>query len=311
MITDQPLFTHVWENEDDFSPEDGSVYIFASASEDRGRLEADWRSARPTIGFLEVTKQGRWEIEINSGGEPTLLRTRSKVALQEFISKLKPGSSIYLDITGMAHATWAPLLRACLDAGRTVRVIYTEPIDYTKNPAPTEGDIYDLSERIEGIQPIPGFARLSGDTSVGEVFVPLLGFEGTRFAFVRESVQPAGERIIPVIGLPGFRPEFPFASYLGNRPPLLEGRVWKRIRYARANCPFSLYYLLEKLRNEFPGHLLKIAPIGTKPHGLGAVLFALKHSNQTELVYDHPIKKAGRTKGKARLLVYRISEFLS
>jgi hypothetical protein len=81
--------------------------------------------------------------------------------------------------------------------------------------------------------------------------------------------------------------------------------------FARANCPFSLYYALEDVGEKFPKHLLKVAPIGTKPHALGAVLFALSNPDTTELVYDNPVRKAGRTSGRARMLVYAISEFLS
>jgi hypothetical protein len=56
-----------------------------------------------------------------------------------------------------------------------------------------------------------------------------------------------------------------------------------------------------------PVDLLKIAPIGTKPHALGAVLFCLSRPDSVELVYDHPIRKANRTIGASRLLVYTIS----
>jgi hypothetical protein len=52
---------------------------------------------------------------------------------------------------------------------------------------------------------------------------------------------------------------------------------------------------------------LQIAPIGTKPHALGAVLFCLSRPRSVELVYDHPIRKLGRTTGASRLLVYDVS----
>jgi hypothetical protein len=57
----------------------------------------------------------------------------------------------------------------------------------------------------------------------------------------------------------------------------------------------------------FPRDTMKVAPIGTKPHAMGAVLFALASSKTVELVYDHPIRKATRTAGKARLLLYEVS----
>jgi hypothetical protein len=50
--------------------------------------------------------------------------------------------------------------------------------------------------------------------------------------------------------------------------------------------------------------------IGTKPHALGAVLFSLMSGCPTELVYDHPIRKPGRTDGTERLLVYHVSAII-
>jgi hypothetical protein len=173
---------------------------------------------------------------------------------------------------------------------------------------PTEGEIFDLSERILGIAPIPGFAsfaRVKDDFC----FVALLGFEGTRVAYLLEQVQPVGDRIIPIVGVPGFRAEYPFATYTGNRLPLMESDAWRRVRFADANCPFSLYYLLQQLSDEYGGSYLKIAPVGTKPHAIGAALFVIDDPSRRELVYDHPVRKAERTTGIARLLAYDVSGF--
>ncbi len=307
---DLPIFTEVHE-EESFYPEVGAVYLFAPGGEQRGRIEAEWRAARPSVSFVEVKRQEQQAVSfVRSGTEEETFSTRAGRRLRAFIDSFTTGATVYIDITGMSYSTWAPLLRACLESGRATRAVYIEPYVYTKSPTPTEGDIYDLSEGVEGIRALPGFVRLARPSAAGECFIPLLGFEGTRFAHVREHVQP-GEFIVPVIGVPGFRPDFPFAAYLGNRPALSEARAWTKVRYARANCPFSLYYLLEEIRDEHSGRLLKVAPIGTKPHGLGAVLFALMNPTVTELVYDHPVRKAGRTEGKSRLLVYRVSEFVS
>lgn len=308
---DQPLFTKTWEDEDAFRPEDGAVYIFASALEERGEIEAEWRSARPLVRFIEVVQQEPFSITLETNGVRHELPTRASRRLSTFFQSLPAGAPVYLDITSMGHSTWAPLVKACARESRALRVVYSEPIEYARSRTPTEGDIFDLSSRIEGISPLPGFARLATGGRGADCFVPLLGFEGTRFAYLREHVQPVGERIVPVIGVPGFRPEFPFFAYLGNRPPMVETKAWRRVRYTKANCPFSLYYLLETISTSHADCFLKIAPIGTKPHALGAVLFAMNHADRSELVYDHPVRKAGRSTGHARLLVYFVSEFLA
>ena len=201
-------------------------------------------------------------------------------------------------------------LAGCLRTRQEVVVVYVEPYEYRPSLTPTESDIYDLSERIEGLAPLPGFARLreSGDRSV---FVPLLGFEGTRVSYLISQLEPPGGKIVPIVGVPGFRAEYPFATYLGNRVPLVQTQAWKRARYAVANCPFDVFYVLQEIEAEFPNHVLKVAPIGTKPHAIGAVLFAIANPGVVELVYDHPIRKAQRTEGTARLLAYHVSSLLS
>ena len=142
------------------------------------------------------------------------------------------------------------------------------------------------------------------------LFVPLLGFEGARLTFMTEHVLPEREHVWPVIGVPGFRPEYPFYSFLGNSLPLRESGAWHSVRFAAANCPFSLYYVLAELSNENPGRFLRVAPIGTKPHAVGAVLYYLTHEATVEILYDHPVPDAGSTVGVSRMCVYDLSGFL-
>jgi hypothetical protein len=216
--------------------------------------------------------------------------------------------SAYLDVTGLSHHVWAPLLQSAMQVLERVRVVYAEPADYSFSPNPTEGAIFDLSERVEGIRPIPGFTVLR-DADEDSCFIPLLGFEGTRFAFLLEHVQPASDRVFPIVGVPGFRPEFPFHTYLGNKSVLEVAEARRRIHYAIANDPFSLYFVLEHIADRFPGSAIKVAPIGTKPHAVGAVLFAMARPDTVEIVYDHPIRSTKRTSGRARVLVYHVSAF--
>jgi len=189
-------------------------------------------------------------------------------------------------------------------------VVYVEPTDYRHSAAPTEGEIFDLSERIAGVAPIPGFASLNEVADENSRFVPLLGFEGVRLAHILEHVQPQGRKITPIIGVPGFRAEYPFYSFLGNRSVLVKTGAWRNTMFAPAFSPFSLFYVLEELANESDIVHLKIAPIGTKPHALGAVLFALTRPSMVELVYDHPVRKPERTQGTGRLWVYHLSAFI-
>ncbi|MBJ7547488.1 hypothetical protein JHC42_11630, partial [Pseudomonas sp. OA3] len=211
------------------------------------------------------------------------------------------------DITGLTHSVWAGILKSAILAKLEVLVVYVEPDVYSRSSAPVEGQIYDLSASIQGISPLPGFATLSSRNSDLFTFVPLLGFEGPRLRYIVEQIQPGYEFITPIVGSPGFKPWYVFETYIGNKGTLTETSAWQAVRYAPANCPFSCYYLLEEISRDNQDRALKIALIGTKPHALGAVLFTLTSTTSVELVHDHPIRKAGRTGGTARLLVYHVS----
>jgi len=308
-VHDRPVFTLAHDSVADFLPASGSVYVAGRSVEARSEHITEWRRRAHEVTFVDVVREERDRIVIDdANGKQQVIALRSREQVAALLSSIKR-DTIYLDVTGLRHPTWAVLLRGALEARENLVVVYVEPRDYRPSLAPTDTDIYDLSESIEGLAPLPGFASLRemGDQSC---FVPLLGFEGARVSYLISQLEPAGGKIIPVVGVPGFRPEYPFATYVGNRIPMLHTEAWKKVRYAVANCPFDLYYTLEEIATEFPHHILKIAPIGTKPHALGAVLYAIANPESVELVYDHPIRKARRTEGTARLLEYHVSRLM-
>ncbi len=305
-IRDRPILTDVYQGLGEFVPQPGSAYIYGTSAEKRSAHSSTWEQQAADVGFFPVLQQEDETVEIEVMGSPRLLALRSGRQLSDFWLKTDVRAA-YLDITGLAHHIWAPLLRSALSTIDVVRVVYVEPQDYTYSSFPTEGEIFDLSEKIKGIAPIPGFASLRESREADICFVPLLGFEGPRLAYLLESVQPPRDRIVPIVGVPGFRPEYPFHTYQGNRLPLIQNLSWKNVRFAIANCPFSLFYTLQDIAASYAGNLMKIAPIGTKPHALGAVLYAMTATQPVELVYDHPIRKATRTTGSARALIYHVS----
>jgi len=291
-----------------FAPQAGSGYIFAGGPEERASHVEAWWSAGNVV-LAEIVRQEKATLSVAIEGSLYEAHLRSHLELARLLECLP--EKVYLDITGLAHHVWAPLLRAALPVKRCLWAVYVEPGEYTRTPTPTEGTIYDLSEKISGIAPLPGFATLGDVGDDQYAFVPLLGFEGTRLIHVNEHVQAPGDATVPVIGVPGFRLEYPFVSLKGNRKPLVDGRYWVNVRYATANCPFDLFFSLRGIMRDFQRGYLRIAPIGTKPHGLGAVLFALSAEDRVELIYDHPIRKTGRTTGSGRLCLYDISTFVA
>jgi hypothetical protein len=311
-LHDSPVFTTAFDDWASLSLGYGCSFVFCQSSEDRSIHPPEWQSAMEgnfSTNFVHIINEDLWSFDVKwSEGNVTSVSLRSSQQLESFAAKLS-GDRVYIDITGLSHHVWAPLLRAILSKHQHVFAIYVEPADYSFSKTPTEGEIFDLSVRIRGISPIPGFTSLAQTDQDHVYYVPLLGFEGTRLLYFLNKLEP-GRRVFPVIGVPGFRPEYPFHAYLGNKVGLKDSRSWKNVRFARANCPFSLFYVLEDIAEAHPGDVMLVAPIGTKPHGLGAVLFALSRPDSVELVYDHPIRKSGRTSGRDHLLVYELSSLV-
>lgn len=246
---------------------------------------------------------------IDSNAGTVVVPLRNKSAIGKFVGSIQ--GDLYIDMTALSHHIWAPILRVALAQRRTTRVLYIEPQDYLRTPSGVEGEIFDLSERINGVEAIPGFVSLRDEFEDQPCFVPMLGFEGKRTAHVLEQVQPLGDKIYPIVGLPGFRLEFPFYTFESNMRVLQDTHAWKNVRYAAAYNPFSAYETLCQIQAANPRSLLKIAPIGTKPHALGAFLYALHSGRNVEFVYDFPIRKSNRTIGVGKVFIYRISEFVS
>ena len=246
------------------------------------------------------------QVTFDCQGKELRLSLRSDESQVQFVSETRH-RAVVIDITGFEHAHWAWLVRAALmSEARSIGAIYCEPENYTFSESPMGGEFFALSEKIRGIEPLPGFASIVPRHG-NFVFVPMLGFEGPRLSYMIEQVQPNQALTYPIVGVPGFQLEFPFYSVQGNRRVLLnEEHIWGNRRLANANCPSSVYTVLDNIRREHPEKVMKIAPIGTKPHALGAILFKLNFEDQVDIVYDNPIRKAGRTSGYSRTLFYNI-----
>jgi hypothetical protein len=281
-----------------------SVYVSGRSDEERSFHVANLATRCPDTRFVDVLPGGEGTVVIRDGDDDLEVSLRSARRLGEFWQRysLPP----YLDITGLSHPVWAALLRSALSVDCAIRVVYVEPLRYRFNRIRTEGELFDLSTRFDGIGPLPGFLSLAEPNEDEVIFVPLLGFEGPRFSMVLNQVQVSRERVVPIVGVPGFQPEFVYYAYQGNRLPMEETLSWMSVQYAAANCPFSAFYALDAIAQQSDGAFLRVAPIGTKPHGLGAVLFALANPDRVEIIYDHPVRREGRTSGAARLLVYHL-----
>lgn len=292
-----------------------AAYLYrAQAEEDRGYLGVDWIESMTASGvrFYEVTYENDEEITVHDASSDAIVRL-SLFDPESFLDHIASEGSecLWIDITALAFGSWASLIRSAIDRGVPVTVAYAEPAEYTSSPNPMRGLQFNLSKRTTGLAPIPGFARLWASGIEESILVPLLGFEGDRLQRVLEETDFDVRRTFPIIGVPGFRPEYPFISLDANSRSLNRSPLHRNIRLARANCPFEAFLAIENLRVEEQASHVTLAPIGTKPHALGALLQALRHPEGSTIVYDHPVRSERRTIGAANLCVYGVSDFIA
>ena len=309
-----PAFTRE-ASRDTFSLIPGSSYIYADkGAEDRARMGELWHAKQDALGVravrvIDENRDSMWLQTAENSSDGLEFSLFDQSAIQEFLESLpKP---LCIDITALGFGTWAALLRAALAANLPLKILYVEPKEYVRSSSPIGHLRYNLSSRTQGIAPLPGFARLvSAPDPDRVILMPLLGFEGDRLARVLEEVQAPLGSTYPVVGLPGFKPEYPFNSLEANLKYLDERRSTAQILYARANCPFGLYHLLSQTSELFPGSLIQVAAIGTRPHALGAAMFAIVNPSRVAILYDHPVRAPNRTTGLGRLCVYDVSKFM-
>lgn len=308
-LASRPVPSTLYPSTSAFQPESGSAYLSGRTQEDRSHHGDTWRDSEG-VREVRITPLPE-QIEVREGAECRTISLHNRDALDSFCSGI--GSDVvYLDITGLPHRAWAALLPSLLRAQLTVRAVYVEPGEYKR--ARARYQFYDLSEADLGIGQLPGFTSIV-PTGDGYSFVPILGFEDARFSYVLNEMEPPSlRRVYPIVGVPGFRPEYPFETLRSNRRTLEsapQNLFVTNARFTDAACPFRLYYTLEDIASLHPGERMKVGLLGTKPHALGAVMYALTHgTHQVELIYDHPKRKGDRTRGTHRLWVYHLSAFV-
>lgn len=314
MINSDYKYTSVFSNINEFSPISGSTYIYGYSTEARSHIvDALKPKHGDVVTFVEIESIDRDLIMDKSSGVDYNLRSSNSI--RTFLKSYKY-HTLYLDVTGLNNRICASLLNNSMKLifeeklDFNIRIVYAEPQTYKIKQFKTEGVFNDLSEKIEGIEPLPGFANIIPD-DVDMKFIALLGFEGGRFTHLIENIQPPIDNIIPIIGVPGYRLEYPFVAFWGNRRPLKETESWSNVRYSAANSLVDIYLLLSKILKESPKSKIKLAPIGTKPHAIGAMLFAIKYPYNVELVYDNPKRETVRTDGVGLIVDCCVSKLLN
>lgn len=309
MINQDYLYTDQWNDVSNVTLLMDSLYLYATDKESRSNYCAPkLQTKNKTTCFIQVSLHSEDMLEIVGKGEWVSLNSTDSV--REFLHSQKI-TNVYLDVTGMSCRIVAPFLLVGIEMKLNVFVVYTEPSSYKIAEFKKVGINKDLSEAVEGVYPLPGLGKVIPHRSE-PLFVTLLGFEGGRLAFLLSDQTPSSDKIRPIFGVPGYRVNYPFVSYLGNRKSLHDTRCWQYAEYAEANSIVDAYITLVKLLKDNKRDDLEmiVAPIGTKPHAIGAILFAIKYRDKVELLYDNPRRNVHRTDGVGKVLSCNVSRLI-
>lgn len=221
------------------------------------------------------------------------------------------GKRVLVDITGMKHPAFFYLFKLLLEGEKPESLFagYTEPERYVPHGSTEVEERFQLFEGYLGVHALPGFTRLP-DALKSKLLVAFLGFEGTRLQSVYDDQEPGDDNTVAVVGFPAFRPGWQNLTIAANEPALHSTKSYRFMRNATAFSPFDAYRALSDLQSDRPEQNLVVAPIGTRPHALGAALYAIKNSS-SYLLYDFPIEVVEhRTERMGKCHIYHLSSFL-
>lgn len=207
--------------------------------------------------------------------------------------------SLLLEATTLGFVEILLVCRAFKErGGGKISLLYTEPRRYRR---PRETMVlhrrdFELSDEVEGFSGVPGSVfMLREDRPTKAVF--LVGYEGQRLeqALEQTGVRPSDCSVI--FGVPAFQVGWEMDSFANNIRVLRQRDVTGEILFGGAQNPRAAYSAIERVYyacDRDRGERLIIVPIGTKPHGVGAALFACIHSD-VGVIYDHPRRSKDRT----------------
>ncbi|MBI2768966.1 MAG: hypothetical protein HYX47_05060 [Burkholderiales bacterium] len=190
-----------------------------------------------------------------------------------------------------------------------LRFVYVEPREYRRD---IQGRLcdqrnFELSDNRR-FQAIPGFQTNLSETEVGQA-VFFLGFEGSRLGQALEQQEVLrGWGKHAVFGVPAFSPGWEIDAMANNVQYLGKGDQVKYASAASADAAYRLLStLLEQDKEERP---ILVAPLGTKPHAIGAALFLIENESMDRalLLYDHPTRSSGRSSEVRRWHFFDVSD---
>ena len=228
-----------------------------------------------------------------------------------FEEKFSTETNFILDCTTLGVPEILILIQSIYNQGyKHFDSLYLEPINYRNYESKfiSKRD-FELSDRFYGYIGIPGNTlSLSTDNTDKAVFC--CGYEAERIERAFEDLNLSGEKSQIVFGVPAFHAGWEINSFSNNIYTIDNRNLNKNFYYCGASNPSAIYEQLNSIYHglEENEHLF-IVPIGTKPMSLGACLFKVITNDNCKIaiLYDHPIKKSGRSSMISRWNLYNIA----
>ena len=267
---------------------DYAVALCGHAIDDRGRAAVYSLSIRSCECHTLVYDPIRMHMVID--GEPA---TASE--LSDLFEGFR-GRDVALEATTLGFVEILLCCRALYGIVNTLGCLYVEPGEYRRardRHLLAKRD-FRLSGEVTGFRGIPGATRML-DERAAQKTVFFLGYEGSRFrrAFADLEVLRAPYASV-VLGVPAFKAGWEMDAMANNVPILAEENVG-RVAFCGADNPrAAAEFLIENYLALQPGEALFVAPIGTKPHGIGTALFLAGRSD-VGVIYDHPVRSPDRS----------------
>ena len=225
------------------------------------------------------------------------------VALPRLLRELSVGSkNVMVDLSSLDHVLIMTLTKQLLTqvTPRSFFATYIRPLGYVHQKG-TVG--YGLSEKIQAISAVPGFARRERDH---QTLCAFLGFEGIRLKGVLETVQNI-EKLLPVVAFPSGSPQW-YNVTIWNNMDMLQNEV----KDLAINKCFSegIFEAVNLLRNIVPQEdNVVLAPLGTRAHSMACAIYACEHQS-CRIVYDFAVESDERAIGISHIKVYHLSSFI-
>lgn len=283
-----------------------ALFLYSELGDERGQLYSTLRGSSSPASLLRVMQAGRGLVVVGDSDE-----VRPLASIGNAASILGDAHDIFVDITEMPVEIWAPIIAAAHLLGVKCTALYQEPVFYQPATELALGWAFDLTLSFSAPQSIPGFFTSQAEDidERQQVLVAILGFEGQRLDGLIEHQLGATGSLVPVVGAPGYRPDYIFFALDANKLVLDHRTTPGDIVYANAACPFETFAALAAVGDAYRGARVQIAPLGTKPSTLGAILFGIAVGNQIDLVHDRAIRRGGAATGRGPVWMYHLHEF--